>query len=152
MARRHSYFCLEEANALIPTLEYYFQQLLLLRRDLAELQAALVSSGATLDHKGIALPRLASREVKHWREEYFASCRDYDQLVEEIWDTGVEVVDLDAGVVNFYTWWEGEEVLFSWQYGEPSVQFWCDPGETFTARRSIRQLFLDVPGERVARH
>lgn len=152
MPRRPSYFGLEEANALIPTLDYLFRQLLLLKSDMVMLQHTLIRGGATVDAKGVKLSRFASRELKSARGGYYHCVESYDTLIEEILELGVELVNPDAGIVHFYSWWDEEEVVLSWQYGEPTVQFWCDPGELFTARRPIRQIFYDVPAGRAVRH
>lgn len=152
MSRKHCYFSLEEANAAIPTLEYYFSLLMRIYRDLAGVRQHLLAGGAQIDPKGIRLPRFAGRELASLRERYFALCHEHDHVLEEILSCGVEVVDLEAGLVNFYCWWDGEEVVLSWQYGEPTVQFWCDPGEPYTARRPIRQLFFDAPAQQPQRH
>lgn len=150
--RRHSYFSLEEANGLIPTLEYYCRQLAILHTELASLQYHLQRHGAKVAVRGVTLPRSAPKEVRGWRARYYERCREFDALLEELAGTGVEIIDTTLGLVNIYTWWDGEEVVLSWQYGEPSVQFWFDPGESASARRPIRQLFHDAPTGRAQWH
>lgn len=152
MSRRHSYFSLEEANGILPTLEYFFSELMLNYKSLENLRKELEAAGAKIAGEGVCLPPFAPEPIEQKREEYYKKCKDYDELLEEILSHGVEVIDPQSGVVNFYSWWDNEEVVFSWQYGEPTVQFWMDPGESYTSRRPIRQLFFDAPVGRPSRH
>lgn len=152
MARRHCYFGLEEANAVIPTLEYFFQHLLLLRHELEGLRWDLEQAGVVTVGDALQGPEDTALEVLPLQERYFDRCRQYDVLLDELLSLGVELVDEEAGIVNFYSWWNGEEVVLSWQYGEPTVQFWYDPGEGFMARRPIQQLFFDAPVGGMAHH
>ena len=134
-------------------LEHYFQQMALNLNRLNRLRRILRLGGAKITPKGIALPRLGTTKVlREQRDEYYDLCREYDALMEEVLSLGVEVVNPELGVVNFYSWWDGEEVIFNWQFGEPTVQFWFDPGEPYSARRPIRQLVFDAPVAQTQRH
>lgn len=152
MTRRHCYFNLDEANNLIPTLEHYFREIALMLREMRELQMVLKSGGATLSAQGIHLPRSAPEPVLQARDTYIDCCHAYDAMMGELLHLGVDVVDVEAGVVNFYSWCDGEEVVLSWQFGEPAVQYWIDPVAGQGQRRSLRHLFFDVPGARIAHH
>ncbi|MBI2345764.1 MAG: DUF2203 family protein [Deltaproteobacteria bacterium] len=152
MTRRREYFSLEEANAILPTLEYYFRQLALVQRDLYAAQQALQAGGARAEGGGIILPSAAGEELPWWRDRYTELCHRYDRIMEEILAHGVEVIDPEAGIVHFYALYDGEEVVFSWQYGETAIQFWCDTGEPFHQRRPLRQLFADAPSALTPRH
>ncbi len=152
MTRRHSYFSLEEANALLPTLEHFFREIALVMKQMRALQSQLKKAGAKLTADGIHLPRAAMVGTVAARDQYVDCCRAYDAMMEELLHLGIEVVDVEAGVVNFYTWWDNEEVVLNWQFGEPAVQFWLDPGETYMARRPLRQLFFDAPAGPISHH
>ncbi|MBI2343479.1 MAG: DUF2203 family protein, partial [Deltaproteobacteria bacterium] len=90
--RRHSYFSLEEANALLPTLEHFFRELALVRRELLDVREALARHGATVHPEGIALPRMAKKSGKTLVARYQRLCEDYDVLMEELVGLGVELV------------------------------------------------------------
>lgn len=152
MARRHSYFSLDEANALLPTLGHFFSEMALIIHELEELRDLLKAGGVTLDGDGMSLPRTAGPREHAASEQYFQRCREYDALMEEVLALGVEIVDPEVGTVNFYSWWDGEEVVLSWQFGEPTVQFWFDAGESYAARRPITQLCFDAPADRAMQH
>lgn len=152
MSRRHHYFTLEEANALIPTLEHYFREVALLLRTMRGLRDTLQAGGAILSTDGIQLPRGSAHLVVQAREDYMTSCHAHDAIMDELLHMGVDVIDVDAGIVNFYCWWDGEEVVLNWQFGEPAIQFWIEPGTTEGKRQSLRQLLGDVPGHRVMQH
>jgi hypothetical protein len=151
MSRRHAYYALEEANALIPTLEHFFRELALLRRALGRVRETLKAKGVRVTAMGMTIPKRI-RGIDTAIERYEELCRHYDLIHEEILSHGVEIVDCEVGIVNFFSWWDGEEVILNWQFGEPAVQFWLDPGETYSARRPIRQLMFDAPTGHVNRH
>lgn len=152
MARRREYFTLEEANAIVPTLEYYFRQLVLLQRDLAETQRVLKDAGASLGADGVRLPPDADTGLDDWRDRYIRLCEAYDRVIEEILAHGVEIVDPEVGIVNFHTWCDGEELILNWQYGEPAVNYWLDPGEQYGNRRPLQQLFAGMSGPDPSQH
>ncbi len=140
---------------MIPTLEYYFRQIALVLHAMRQLQATLRRAGATIDAEGIVLPRQTDHEtlpLEAMRERYYSLCREHDALMDELLGAGVEILDAALGVVNFHSWWDGEEVVLNWQFGEPTVQFWMDPGELPIMRRPIRQLFFDAPTTLPHRH
>lgn len=149
---RRRYFSIEEANALIPTLGRYCQRMILLLRDMLTLRDVLQAAGVRPLADGMDMPVYRQRELEPLQRRYEQACALYDQHLRDLADLGIEVVNAEAGIMHMYSWWDGEEVVLSWQYGEPTVQFWCDPGELFTERRSIRQIFFDVPEGRAVRH
>jgi hypothetical protein len=67
-----------------------------------------------------------------------------DSLVEtmtrkitELEDLGLQVKDLDSGLVDFPAERYGEKVLLCWRYGESEVSFWHKPNEGFNGRKPI---------------
>lgn len=152
MSKRHAYFCLEEANALVPSLEFAFTQLALVRRRMQDLHASLQKAGASVNPQGIEMPEGHDASAAELCEQYFSQCQAYDTIIDDVTSWGVEILDDEVGIVVFYSWWDNEEVVLSWQFGENTVQFWHDPGEAFTERRPIRQLFFDAPLGDLQRH
>lgn len=68
-----------------------------------------------------------------------------DSLVEamtrkitELEDLGVQVKDLDSGLVDFPAERYGEKVLLCWRYGESEVSYWHKPNEGFNGRKPLR--------------
>lgn len=57
--------------------------------------------------------------------------------IAELEDLGVQVKDLDMGLIDFPAERYGESVMFCWRYGEPEVTFWHGAGEGFSKRKAL---------------
>ena len=55
----------------------------------------------------------------------------------EIDATGVQVKDLDIGLLDFPCKVDGQIVLLCWKLGEESIAHWHDPAEGFAGRKPI---------------
>jgi hypothetical protein len=70
------------------------------------------------------------------------------QAVERIQEYGCVVKDLDIGLIDFPTLFQGEEVYLCWKLGESGIQFWHGVHEGFRGRKQIDEKFLaDHRGE-----
>ncbi|GAC1353547.1 MAG: DUF2203 domain-containing protein [Herpetosiphon sp.] len=50
---------------------------------------------------------------------------------------GVEIKDLDTGLIDFPARRQGEAVLLCWQYDEPEVAWWHDEATGYSGRQPI---------------
>jgi hypothetical protein len=80
------------------------------------------------------LPR---KEVGELREELEQSHRDLRGLLAELNELGVQVKDVDRGLLDFPSVIEGQEALLCWQVGEPRIGFWHTPEDGFDGRRPL---------------
>lgn len=64
--------------------------------------------------------------------------REMRREISELEDLGVEVKDLDFGLVDFPAERYGEAVKLCWRYGEPDVSFWHEPNEGYDRRKSLK--------------
>jgi hypothetical protein len=58
--------------------------------------------------------------------------------IAELEDLGVQVKDLDSGVVDFPAERYGEKVLLCWRDGESEVSYWHKPNEGFNGRKALK--------------
>jgi hypothetical protein len=63
--------------------------------------------------------------------------RELARAVDEIVEVGVEVKDLDEGLVDFPALRRGETVLLCWRLGEDDVGYWHTVQEGFAGRRPL---------------
>ena len=63
-----------------------------------------------------------------------------DAAIEEIQAIGVELKDVELGLVDFPAEREGELVYLCWQFGEDRVRFWHRRSEGFAGRRPLPGL------------
>ena len=89
---------------------------------------------------GVQVQRDAVAALKTRREESLAALR---AAITAITDLGVQVKDLDTGLVDFPTFYRGEEVLLCWRLGEAGIEYWHDLTSGFRGRQAIDRDFLD---------
>jgi hypothetical protein len=137
------FFTVEEANALVSTLEFEFGRIAHVRSQLGPLIQAL--GGA--DEAVLVLEQDA--EPPPGREADVAVLRslagEITAAVERVTGLGCVVKDVDAGLVDFYTVMDGEPALLCWQFGEPAVAHWHGVDEGFAGRKAIEGAELPVP-------
>ena len=78
-------------------------------------------------------------EVKERRDQASQGLR---KALQDLLDLGVQLKDLDSGLVDFPTLFRGREVYLCWKIGETSIEFWHGE-EGFRGRKPIDQDFLD---------
>lgn len=60
-----------------------------------------------------------------------------DKLIHQILDTGVQIKDVNLGLLDFSALKDGREVYLCWQYGEGDIAFWHEVDAGFAGRQSI---------------
>ena len=65
--------------------------------------------------------------------------RRLDEAVGSLRAEGIEVKDLESGLVDFYSMHEGEVVFLCWQRGEPAVGFYHSLTGGYRSRRPIEE-------------
>ncbi len=135
------YFTLDEANATLPHVAQVMTRALQahallhpLTRVLAErgveVSSALLS-GAPAGTEDRAVLRMVARAQALY--EVLGDC------VHEIEQTGAEVKDLAAGLVDFRSLRDGtQEVLLCWQVGEPRITHYHELQAGLRGRRPVR--------------
>jgi hypothetical protein len=128
------YFTPEEANALLTELRPVAERMVAHRRELAraqleqaELVTRIATNGGDLDPGALRdLAGILQREA-----EAVVDC------VRRITDLGVQVKDLDEGLLDFPARRGDEDVLLCWRLGEDEVGFWHGLEEGFRGRKPL---------------
>jgi len=128
-------FTLDEAQSLLPILESLLKQAIegkkLIEEVDAELQATahrVFLNGGTL----LNIVHLARRKAE--REKAIQRIKD---AIAEIDATGVQVKDLDIGLLDFPCRVDGEIILLCWKLGEATISHWHSTEEGFAGRKPI---------------
>ena len=130
-------FTLDEAQSLLPVLESLLRTAIEAKKivDEAETeQQALqhrifLSGGMSLN-----IVPLARRKAERAKAEQ----RMKDALAE-IDSTGVQVKDLDIGLLDFPCVVDGQTILLCWKLGEKAITHWHGVQEGFAGRKPIDQ-------------
>jgi hypothetical protein len=130
------FFTPDEANRELAVLRPLAERLVEQRRELASLAAELEQERAVVSGNGGSLEpgRLAGLE-----EAASEATAGLTRLVEEIDALGVQVKDLDRGLMDFPALHpaSGETVLLCWELGEPEVAYWHGLVEGFAGRKPL---------------
>src|ERR1700733_10170480 len=128
-------FTLEEAQSLLPVLESLLRTAIdgkklieAVDTELQELAHRVFLQGGLL----VNVVHMARRKAE--REK--AIPRVKDELAE-IDATGVQVKDLDIGLLDFPCRVDSNVVLLCWRLGEESITHWHDTTEGFAGRKPI---------------
>lgn len=60
-----------------------------------------------------------------------------DALIHQILETGVQVKDINTGLLDFSAMRDGREVYLCWKYGEENIAFWHEVDAGYAGRQSI---------------
>ena len=60
-----------------------------------------------------------------------------DALIHQILDTGVQIKDINSGLLDFSAMRNGREVYLCWQYGEGDIAFWHEIDAGYAGRQPI---------------
>ena len=115
MAQYEKHFTVAEARQLLPRMRRLFQELHD-QRDALRIwaprhQAARQSS----DGNGGGTPGAVA---------YLEASGRFQQILREFASLGVQIKDIDSGLVDFPHIMNGEEVFLCWRLGEDTVSFW----------------------------
>jgi hypothetical protein len=76
-------------------------------------------------------------EVRELRETVEASHAELNEIVARFTAHGVQVKDMDRGLIDFPAEVDGEDALLCWDVGEPGIAFWHSPVDGFAGRRPL---------------
>lgn len=128
---RERYFTLEEATALLPRLTE-------LLTALRERQRALQARGQTEQARARTNGHVGDQEARARRQaEIEAEVAALQAGVAEIAELGVEVKDIEMGLVDFRARREGRVVYLCWRLGEPAIEWWHELDTGFAGRQPL---------------
>ena len=138
------YFRLDECEAHLPEVERALRDALFHRAEYrkadqeldASMQRIRISGGARINRTDY----LATRAR---RDSSGAALHD---ALDQIEKAGALVKDLDIGLIDFLTLYQGREVCICWKLGEEKIAWWHGVDEGFRGRKEIDEDFLREHG------
>ncbi|HET8637243.1 MAG TPA: DUF2203 domain-containing protein [Acidobacteriaceae bacterium] len=133
------HFTLDEAQSLLPVLESLLNRAIEARRKAEEIGEELQA----LNHK-IFLSGgmfLDVDSLRKRRKAYDAQLQTVKDSLAEIDAIGVQVKDLDTGLLDFPCLVDGETVLLCWKMGESRIEFWHTLDGGFAGRQPLDDRF-----------
>ena len=129
------FFTVEEANALVSTLQIEFGRIAQVRSQLAPLIQALGGPDEAVAILQEDAPLPAGREVE--AEALRALAAELTGAVERVNDLGCLVKDVEMGLVDFYALVNGEPAFLCWQFGERAITHWHPLEEGYASRKPL---------------
>ena len=135
-------FSLEEANTLLPHLEFIME-----RMQRIGIQIREEISGLLYERQEESLPDLTTPELLRLRPALAPLFEDMAQAVQDIEQHGCVFKDLELGLVDFPARVGEEEIYLCWQYGEKEVAYFHRQSEGFAGRRPIGERASKLPSQ-----
>lgn len=132
-------FTLEEAQALLPVVESLLERAIAAKEEAERLEGEMqalrqrifLSGGMTVDVAGVARNRAEAE----------ANVQRAKDALAEIDSIGVQVKDLDTGLLDFPCSVDGEVVLLCWRRGEGRIEYWHTLDAGFRGRQPLDERF-----------
>ena len=138
------YFSYEQATRLLPEVDRLLRLAIHARKVYEEADAEITALHERVQSMGgIVVDISKTRSLRQAREE---GAEHLKEAAESITELGVQVKDLDTGLVDFPTLYHGEEVLLCWRLGETRISYWHGVDEGFRGRKPIDADFLQNHG------
>ena len=133
-------FTLDEAHNLLPILKALLKRSMdgklvieEVEKELQDLRHRILLSGGLF----VDVPAVARRRAEHDK-----ALQDIKDTLAEIDAIGVQVKDLDIGLLDFPCVVGDEVILLCWKYGEEKIEFWHGMEEGFRGRKPIDERIV----------
>ncbi len=124
------YFTLAEANAALLIIRPLIQEILRIRDEILAHQPEVWP----------AVERSAGNGGNATLSKIAVDFEKLDELVHKVLDTGVQVKDINIGLLDFPAWRADHEVYLCWKYSEEQIGFWHEIDAGFAGRRPIEEF------------
>ncbi len=132
-------FSLDEAQSLLPLLDSLLTRAMEAKETAEQLQMEMqqlkqrifLAGGMTVDLRAVALNREGTE----------TNLKKANEALTEIDSIGVQVKDLETGLLDFPCRVEDELVLLCWKRGEERIDYWHTTEAGFRGRRPLDDRF-----------
>ena len=139
-------FTLAEAKELLPILEALLRQAADAKKRCEEIDARFQEvNQRVLMHGGMLLDIVPLARLRAERNKLNQTVTD---TLAEITATGVQVKDLDIGLLDFPCIVEGKIVLLCWKLGELTIGHWHGVDEGYAGRKRIDERIANAKGRK----
>jgi hypothetical protein len=132
-------FTLEEAQSLLPVLESLLKRAIEGKQSAEEVDSSLSDLARRIYLSGGM--RVDVGAVAKQRAEIEAHMQRVRESIAEIDSIGVQVKDLDAGLLDFPCRLDDQVVLLCWRMGETSIEHWHTVDSGFGGRQPVDERF-----------
>jgi hypothetical protein len=135
------FFTLQQAEKVLPDVASAIREAISLKTEYERVESEWQNFSQRVSVMGgVRVDRGRMMEQKNGREEAAVAVK---QVVDKVHEFGCLVKDLDIGLIDFPTLFQGEEVYLCWKLGEAGISFWHGVNEGFRGRKPIDSGFLE---------
>jgi hypothetical protein len=132
-------FTLEEAQSLLPVLESLLKRAMDDKRSAHQVESGLNGLAQRIYLSGGM--RVNTGEIVKQRAEMEDHLKRVRESIAEIDAIGVQVKDLESGLLDFPCRVEDDVVLLCWRVGEPAIEHWHTMEAGFKGRQPVDERF-----------
>jgi hypothetical protein len=132
-------FTLDEAQSLLPVLEALLKRAIEGKQAAEEVESSLSEMARRIYISGGM--RVDVTKVTKLRAEMEAHLQLARESIAEIDSIGVQVKDLDGGLLDFPCRLDDQVVLLCWRMGETAIEFWHTVEAGFQGRQPLDERF-----------
>jgi hypothetical protein len=132
-------FTIDEAQSLLPVLESLLKRAIEGKQAAEQVESSLSELARRIYISGGM--RVDGAKVLKQRAEMEAHLKLARESIAEIDAIGVQVKDLDAGLLDFPCRLDDQVVLLCWRMGETSIEHWHTVDSGFSGRQPVDERF-----------
>lgn len=132
-------FTLDEAQSLLPVLESLLKRAFEGKRAAQEIESRLAELARRIYLAGGM--RVDTNQAGKQRAELEAHQQRVRESIAEIDSIGVQVKDVEAGLLDFPCRLDDQVVLLCWRMGEPTIEHWHTIEDGFKGRQPVDERF-----------
>jgi hypothetical protein len=132
-------FTLDEAQSLLPLVESLLKRAIEGKREADRVEASLLDLARRIYLNGGM--RVDTAKVTEQRAEVESHMKQARETVAEIDAIGVQVKDIENGLLDFPCRLDDQVVLLCWKMGEPSIEHWHSVESGFQGRQPLDERF-----------
>ena len=132
-------FTIDEAQSLLPVLESLLKRAIEGKQAAEKVETDLADVARRIYFAGGM--KVDAADILKQRAELEEHLKRVRETLAEIDAIGVQVKDLDTGLLDFPCRVEDEVVLLCWRLGEPSIEHWHTMEAGFKGRQPLDERF-----------
>ena len=139
------HFTLDEAQSLLPVLESLLKRAVEAKRAAEQIEERIHALSRKIFLTGGLLVDVD--RVRRQRAAYESHVQAAKDSLAEIDAIGVQVKDIETGLLDFPCLIDGETVLLCWKLGESRIEFWHTLDAGFRGRQPLDERFTKKAGK-----
>jgi len=131
---KRTYFTLEQARLMLPEVQKHLRKVNRSRRQL------MILDSIDISHDDFEQDDRIQRALE--KEFHRISYKVYDEL-ETLDRKGVILRDVDEGLLDFRSIFQGRQIFLCWRIGEQTINYWHEADDGEQGRKHIHDLQKD---------